>query len=216
MTPTSIEGVTGLARESALSLGHLIGQHVKVARLEIAAEVRTMGRRATAVAVLAALVAIGYALAIAGVAVVIGGGAELGIPLVVIGLAHVVGAGAGLVFGPLRARASHLHAHGQHHRRHRPCPGAGACPLNDDRESDAAVARAVAELEDARDRFSLSMIALERGVARSFDWRAWVGRKPGTALALAFGLGIFLGRTDDEITRTRGDASWTRGASKPA
>ena len=108
MTPTSIEGVTGLARESALSLGHLIGQHVKVARLEIAAEVRTMGRRATAVAVLAALVAIGYALAIAGVAVVIGGGAELGIPLVVIGAAHVVGAGAGLVFGPLRARAAHL------------------------------------------------------------------------------------------------------------
>ena len=107
MTPTSTEGVTGLARESALSLGHLIGQHVKVARLEIAAEVRAMGRRATAVAVLAALIAIGYALAIAGVAVAIGGGAEVGIPLVIIGVAHVAGAGTGLVFGPLRARASH-------------------------------------------------------------------------------------------------------------
>ena len=98
------EGVTSLARESALSLGHLIGQHVKVARLELAAEVRTMGRRAVAVAVLAALVAIGYALAIAGAAVVIGGAAELGIPLVVVGAAHVVGAGGGLVLGPLRAR----------------------------------------------------------------------------------------------------------------
>ena len=61
-------------------------------------------------------------------------------------------------------------------------------------DSDAGVARAVAELEDARDRFSLSVNALERGVARSVDWRAWVGRKPGTALALAFGLGVFLGR----------------------
>jgi len=60
--------------------------------------------------------------------------------------------------------------------------------------NDAGVARAVAELEEARDRFSLSVIALERGVARSIDWRAWVGRRPGTALALAFGLGIFLGR----------------------
>jgi uncharacterized membrane protein len=108
MTPTATGGVTGLARESAASLGHLIGQHVKVARLEIAAEVRAMGRRASAVALLAALVAIGYALAIAGVAVVIGGGAERGIPLVVIGAAHVVGACAGLAFGPLRARASHL------------------------------------------------------------------------------------------------------------
>ena len=67
-------------------------------------------------------------------------------------------------------------------------------PAEDDRESDAAVALAVAELEDARDKFSLSMTALERGVARSFHWRTWVGRKPGTALALAFGLGIFLGR----------------------
>ena len=108
MSPTSAEGVTGLARETALSLGHLVGQHVKVARLEIAAEVRAMGRRATIVAVLAALVAIGYALAIAGLAVSIGGGAEVGIPLVVVGLAHVVGAGAGLVFGPLRARSLQL------------------------------------------------------------------------------------------------------------
>jgi len=60
--------------------------------------------------------------------------------------------------------------------------------------NDAGVARAVAELEEARDTFSLSVSALERGVARSVDWRAWVGRRPGTALALAFGLGIFLGR----------------------
>ena len=67
-------------------------------------------------------------------------------------------------------------------------------PAEHDRKTDAAVARAVAELADARDKFSLSMGALERDVARSFHWRAWVGRKPGIALALAFGLGIFLGR----------------------
>jgi uncharacterized membrane protein len=110
MIPTSAEGVTGLARETALSLGHLVGQHVKVARLELAAEVRAIGRRTTVVAVLAVLIAIGYALTIAGLALAIGGGAELGVPLVVIGLAHVVGAGAGLVFGPLRARPPQLHA----------------------------------------------------------------------------------------------------------
>ena len=67
-------------------------------------------------------------------------------------------------------------------------------PAESDLASDAGVALAVAELENARDRFSLSMTALERGVARSVDWRAWVGRRPGTALALAFGLGILLGR----------------------
>lgn len=67
-------------------------------------------------------------------------------------------------------------------------------PAEHDLANDASVALAVAELEDARDRFSLSVSALERGVARSVDWRAWVGRRPGTALALAFGLGILLGR----------------------
>jgi hypothetical protein len=56
------------------------------------------------------------------------------------------------------------------------------------------VTRAVAELARSRDRFSLSMSALERGLARNFDWREWVRRKPGTALALAFGLGVLLGR----------------------
>jgi len=67
-------------------------------------------------------------------------------------------------------------------------------PSEQDPEGDAAVVRAVAELEDARDRFALSMTALERHVARTFDWREWVRRKPGTALALAFGLGVFLAR----------------------
>ena len=100
--------MTGLARDSAPSLGHLIDQHVQVARLEIAAEVRRWAGARAAVAVLVALVAIGYALAIAGVAVLIGGAADLGIPLVIIGGAHLVGAGAGLIFGPLRARAAHL------------------------------------------------------------------------------------------------------------
>lgn len=109
MTTASSQNVADLARESALSLGHLVGQHVKVARLELAAEVRAMSRRAAVAAVLAALVAIGYALAIAGLAVAFGGGTELGIPLVVVGLAHVVGAGAGLVLGPLRARAARRH-----------------------------------------------------------------------------------------------------------
>jgi Mg/Co/Ni transporter MgtE len=69
MTPT--RDLAELARDSALSLGHLISQHIKVARLEIAAEARAMGRRAIVVAVLAILIAIGYAVAIAGLGVTI-------------------------------------------------------------------------------------------------------------------------------------------------
>jgi fatty acid desaturase len=104
MTPT--RDLAELARDAALSLGHLISQHIKVARLEIAAEARAMGRRAIVVAVLAILIAIGYAVAIAGLGVTIGGGSAMGIPLVIIGLAHVVGAGTGLLLGPLRAGLS--------------------------------------------------------------------------------------------------------------
>jgi hypothetical protein len=67
-------------------------------------------------------------------------------------------------------------------------------PAERARKADAAVVQAVADLAIARDRFSVSMGALEREVARRFDWRAWVARKPVMALGLAFGLGMFLGR----------------------
>jgi fatty acid desaturase len=97
-----------LAREAALGLGHLLGQHVKVAQLELKAEMHGMGRRACLIAVLATLVALGYGLAMAGLAVVIGGYSAIGLPLVVIGLVHIAGAGVGLMFSPLRPRGAHL------------------------------------------------------------------------------------------------------------
>jgi fatty acid desaturase len=108
MSTTNTQGVSGLAREAALSLGHLLGQHVKVAQIELKTELHAMGRRASLIAVLATLVALGYGLAMAGLAVLIGGHRAEGIPLVIIGLAHVTGAGAGLFFAPLRPRGAHL------------------------------------------------------------------------------------------------------------
>jgi len=105
MTTTSTQGMTGLARDTAASLGHLIDQHVQVARVELAAELKELGRRARLGAVLAALVVVGYALAMAGVAILFGGHGTIGMPLVIVGLAHLAGAGAGLIYGPLRPRA---------------------------------------------------------------------------------------------------------------
>jgi len=106
MTTTSTQGMTGLARDTAASLGHLIDQHVQVARVELAAELKEIGRRARLGAVLVALVVVGYALSMAGLAILFGGRATVGMPLVIVGLAHLVGAGAGLIYGPLRARAA--------------------------------------------------------------------------------------------------------------
>ena len=106
MITTPAQGTTGLAHDTAASLGRLIDQHLRVARVELAAELKELGRRARLVVVLAALVAVGYALAVAGLAVLFGGHASVGIPLVIVGLAHLAGAGAALIYGPMRARAA--------------------------------------------------------------------------------------------------------------
>lgn len=59
---------------------------------------------------------------------------------------------------------------------------------------DEELARAASELDRARNKFVLSMGAVERDVARKLDWRGWVRRRPGPLLALAFAVGVFLGR----------------------
>jgi hypothetical protein len=111
MSSASTPGVTDLVRETAAGLGHLVGQHLLVARLEIVAEARAMSRRFLLIAVLAALIAVGYVLAMAGLALAIGGRAGVGLPLVIVGVVHVAGAGAVLFVGSGRARGSHLMGH---------------------------------------------------------------------------------------------------------
>jgi hypothetical protein len=111
MSGTATQGLSELFRETAASLGHLVGQHLLVARLEIAAEARAMSRRFLRIAVLAALIAVGYVLAAAGLALVIGSRAGVGLPLVIIGVLHFAGAGAALSVVLMRARGPHLMGH---------------------------------------------------------------------------------------------------------
>jgi hypothetical protein len=59
--------------------------------------------------------------------------------------------------------------------------------------ADSPLARASMQLEHSRAQFVGSMRALEAEVTRSLDWRQWVRRKPAVVLALAFGVGLFLG-----------------------
>jgi hypothetical protein len=63
-------------------------------------------------------------------------------------------------------------------------------------KEDTELARASSELERTRVKFVLSMGAVEHEISRTLDWRAWVRRRPGMAMALALGLGIFLGLND--------------------
>jgi hypothetical protein len=98
------DGVVGLARETADALGRLTVQHLRLARLEIKADLRSMGLQAGLIAVLAALTTVGYGLTMVGLATILDGGSPGGIPLLVIGLVHVVGAGLGIVITVLRLR----------------------------------------------------------------------------------------------------------------
>ncbi len=99
-----IDGVVGLARETADALGRLTVQHLRLARLEIKADLRAMGLQAGLIAVLAALATVGYGLTMAGLAIILDGGSKGGVPLLVIGVVHVVGGGVGIVIAVARLR----------------------------------------------------------------------------------------------------------------
>src|SRR5215831_8815406 len=68
--PRGSEGdsIMTLIKETVDGLGRLIADHVKLARLELIADVRTQGRRVGVVAVILPFVFLGYALACVGLA----------------------------------------------------------------------------------------------------------------------------------------------------
>ncbi|HEY5284368.1 MAG TPA: phage holin family protein [Polyangia bacterium] len=102
------DGVVGLARETADALGRLTIQHLRLARLEIKADLRAMGLQAGLIAVLAALATVGYGLTMAGLAAMLGGAVAVGTPLLILGIVHVVGAGAGILIAVSRLRRMRL------------------------------------------------------------------------------------------------------------
>jgi hypothetical protein len=103
-----MDGVIGLMRETADALGRLTVQHLRLARLEIKADLRAMGLQAGLIAVLFALGIVGYGLTMAGLAAFLGNSTAVGIPLLLIGIAHVVAAGIGILVAIARLRRMRL------------------------------------------------------------------------------------------------------------
>jgi ElaB/YqjD/DUF883 family membrane-anchored ribosome-binding protein len=59
---------------------------------------------------------------------------------------------------------------------------------------DPEILRAEEEIARTREEVTRSVMALQREISHSFEWREWVGRRPVLAVALAFGVGVLLGR----------------------
>ena len=57
------EGVVGLLRETADGLGQLVADHIKLARLELAADMRSYGQGVATLAIAGVVLLLGYAFA---------------------------------------------------------------------------------------------------------------------------------------------------------
>ncbi|MEP6652996.1 MAG: phage holin family protein [Myxococcales bacterium] len=95
--PVSFGSVADLLRETADGMGQLVIQHVKLAQLELTAELRAMGSRAALIAIYVVLMVVGYMLTMTGVALLVGAQTRLGWCFLGLGLLHVVGTAFGML-----------------------------------------------------------------------------------------------------------------------
>jgi len=102
------DGVLALAREAADALGDLTIEHLRLARLEMKADLQAIARRTAVLMTLGTLLVVGYGLGMAGLAIVLGEGVSAGAALLLIGGSHFLVAGVAIVIALLRLRRTRL------------------------------------------------------------------------------------------------------------
>jgi hypothetical protein len=105
-----VDGLVGLVREMADGLGDLLVQHLKLARLEVTADLRALGRRAIWLVVLAAVFLVGYLFTLLGVVCLFAGENAVALPMFIVGLLHFAGGAVGAFFfqGDTSGQKTHL------------------------------------------------------------------------------------------------------------
>jgi hypothetical protein len=107
-TQNNGDGIANLLRGTADAMGHLFGAHLKLARLELIGDARTVGQRIASILCFALLATIGYAfLAIAAVAalqITVGWATAF----LLLGALHLVLGGIGVAVGIKKLKAIDL------------------------------------------------------------------------------------------------------------
>ncbi|HET6282477.1 MAG TPA: phage holin family protein [Polyangia bacterium] len=102
------DSIISLVRETADGLGRLVGDHIKLARLELVSDLKAYVRQSVLLTAMVIFLALGYALGCVGLALVLAQwwGAMVGF-FVVAGF-HLVLGGIGLAIGVRNLRQTHL------------------------------------------------------------------------------------------------------------
>jgi hypothetical protein len=107
-SPSGSDGVLRSFRQAMEGVTDLVGKHLTLARLELREDLLKIASRARIIAVLAVLIVVGYALAMAGLAVILGGNRAVGASLLIVGGAHVVSCGLGMLLAVRRLANVHV------------------------------------------------------------------------------------------------------------
>ncbi len=102
------EGIVGLVRETVDGLRTLIGDHIKLARVELVADLKSYGRGIAVLAIAAVVVAIGYLFAV--IAAAFGLARLWGAPLAFGAVAafHLVAGGIAIAWSMAKMRQTNL------------------------------------------------------------------------------------------------------------
>jgi hypothetical protein len=104
------DGLVELVKETVSHLERLAADHLKLARLELVKDVRTMARDAAGVAMFAPLLMLGYLLALVGLSVVLARWLTLAGAFFAVGGAHLLAGGLGIYIAASRLRRAKAHA----------------------------------------------------------------------------------------------------------
>jgi len=96
------ESIIALVKETADGFGHLIAEHVKLARLELVADAKASGRKVAVIALIVPVLFIGYGLAAVGLAVLLSRWLGTAGAFFAVGGAHVVLGGVAIAIAANR------------------------------------------------------------------------------------------------------------------